>query len=498
MSLQGQSFETVIGLECHVQLLTESKLFSPAPNRYGDPPNTNVDVVDAGLPGVLPVVNMRAVEFAVRLGLALNCDIRAENVFARKHYFYPDLPKGYQISQFELPICENGSLEIETKEGRKTIGITRIHMEEDAGKNIHVSGQPVSLCDYNRAGTPLLEVVSEPDLRSADEAMAYMRALRQIVTYLEICDGNMQEGSMRADANISVMPKGSDVFGERTEMKNLNSIRFLGQAIQYESSRQIREVKAGKTINLETRLWDPDKKESRAMRGKEEAHDYRYFPDQDLLPVCVKPEDLELIRSSLPELPEAKRLRFQNEFSLSPQDAHVLTDTRDVADYFEQALKVHANPKSVANWVINDVLRVAKERAANEQQGSEAEGTGVSIQHCGIPPGHIGELVALIDNKTITGKIAKNVFAEMESGDPKAPEAIVMEKGWKVERDTGALEGLIAQVIQDNPKQVGQYLAGKEKLLGYFVGQVMKATKGQADPAELNRLIRDALSKASP
>lgn len=495
MNQIAAAYETVIGLECHVQLSTESKLFSPAQNRYGDPPNTNVDVVDAGLPGVLPVVNRRAVEYAIRLGLALNCSIRQHNVFARKHYFYPDLPKGYQISQYELPICEGGFLDIETKSGSKRIHLTRIHMEEDAGKNIHVDGKPQSLCDYNRAGTPLLEVVSEPELRSAEEAMAYMRALRQLVTYLEICDGNMQEGSMRADANVSVMPKGSTQFGERTEMKNLNSIRFLGQAIENESARQIRELKAGRSIVLETRLWDPDKKESRSMRGKEEAHDYRYFPDPDLLPVEIDDEDIAQRKLELPELPRAKEERLQRDFQLSPYDAQVLAAERSIADYFEEALSTHDNPKSIANWIINEVMRVAKERASQEGKGEDAEFGGIAIHRCGISAKAIGDLVALIDEGTITGKIAKEVFAELESGRGSDPAAIVREKGWRVQRDEGQLENIIDLILEKNPKQVAQFLGGKEKLLGFFVGQVMKETKGQADPEQVNLLLRSGLEK---
>jgi aspartyl-tRNA(Asn)/glutamyl-tRNA(Gln) amidotransferase subunit B len=494
MSLAGEPFETVIGLECHVQLQTASKLFSPAQNHYGDPPNTNVDVVDAGLPGVLPVVNRRAVEFAVRLGLALNCSIRQHNVFARKHYFYPDLPKGYQISQYELPICEGGYIDIETDAGSRRIGITRIHMEEDAGKNIHVDGKPESLCDYNRAGTPLLEVVSEPDLRHADEAMAYMRALRQIVTYLEICDGNMQEGSMRADANVSVMPVGSTSFGERTEMKNLNSIRYLGQAIHYESARQIMEVKAGRPIALETRLWDPDKKESRSMRGKEEAHDYRYFPDPDLLPVQISDAEIASTKQNLPELPQAKIARFQSAFALSQSDAEILAAARTTADYFEAAIAAHDNPKSIANWIINDVFRAAKEKLSVDNAAIDADMEQLVLQDCGISPEAIAGLVALIDDGTISGKIAKKVFAEMESGKGTDPAQIVQDNGWRVQRDSGQLQQIIDEALEANPKQVAQFLGGKEKILGFFVGQVMKETKGQGDPGEVNRLLRESLN----
>jgi aspartyl-tRNA(Asn)/glutamyl-tRNA(Gln) amidotransferase subunit B len=483
-------WEMVVGLECHVQLLTDSKLFSPARNRYGDDPNTNVDVVDAGLPGVLPVLNDKVVDFAVRLGLATDCRIRRKSTFARKHYFYPDLPKGYQISQFDEPICEHGSLLVDVGDEERRVGITRIHIEEDAGKNIHTEGGNTSFVDYNRAGTPLLEVVSEPDIRSAEEAMAYVRTLRQVVMYLGVCDGNMQEGSMRADVNLSVRKKGSHVLGQRTEMKNLNSVRFMGQAIEHEMRRQILELEAGRTIEMETRLWDPNKKESRSMRTKEEAHDYRYFPDPDLLPLVVSDDEIHGIQEAMPELPRAKVQRFVDELGVTEYDAAVMVQEKSVADYFEEALERHGNAKGIANWVINEVLRVVKETKSDE------EGEPLDIAACGIAPAAIGGLVKLIDDGVISGKIAKQVFAELEAGRGDDPAKIVEEKGWKVERDEGALKAAIAQAIVDNPKEVEKYKAGKTKIMGFFVGQVMKATQGKADPKEVNRLLKEALDNA--
>lgn len=481
------AYETVIGLECHVQLMTEAKLFSPARNRYGDPPNENVDVVDLGLPGVLPVLNGRAVEFAMRLGLALGCEVNLHSVFARKHYFYPDLPKGYQISQFEHPICTGGSLLLELPDGsERRINLTRIHIEEDAGKSLHLEGRNASFCDYNRAGTPLLEVVSEPELRTPEEATAYMRALRSIAMYLGICDGNLQEGSMRADANVSVRKKGSVQLGQRTEMKNLNSPRFLAQAIENESRRQVMELEAGREIVQETRLWDSDRKESRSMRGKEEAHDYRYFPDPDLPPLVLQPADVERVRSELPELPYEKRKRFVEDLGISKQDALVLTEEKAIADYFEMALQSGAQAKGVANWIINELLRAVKDRSGDDA------GEGGAIQFP-ISAQSLGALVLLIDQGTITGKIGKKVFAAMLDGEGEDPHAIVQAHGWQVERDEGAILAAVDEVLAANDKQVEQYRAGKVQLLGYFVGQIMKKTRGKADPAEVNRLLREKL-----
>lgn len=492
-----QDYEIVIGLECHVQLLTEAKLFSPARNRYGDPPNTNVDVVDAGLPGVLPVLNARAVEFALRLGLATGCRIRRHSTFARKHYFYPDLPKGYQISQYDEPLCEAGSLVVETSAGERAFGITRIHIEEDAGKTMHGAsplgeGARVSHVDYNRAGTPLLEVVTEPEMRSAEEAMAFVRALRSLVMYLGICDGNMQEGSLRADANVSVRKKGETRLGQRTEIKNLNSIRFLGAAIEAEARRQMLELDAGRAIVMETRLYDESKRETRAMRSKEEAHDYRYFPDPDLLPLVVSDDEIERVRAALPELPRDKERRFVSALGLSPADARILVSDKQVADYFEAALLAHDNPRAICNWVVNEVLRLAKPAPSGEGD-DEAEGReGFSVS---IPPEAIGGLVKLIDEGVISGKIAKQVFTEMAEGRGSDPARIVEEKGWKVERDTGALLTVAREIVEKHPKEVESYRGGKAKALGFFVGQVMKATGGKADPAEVNRVLKELLGE---
>ena len=482
-------WETVVGLECHIQLLTDSKLFSPARSRYGDPPNTNVDVVDVGLPGVLPVVNDKAVSLAVRLGLALGCRVRERSTFARKHYFYPDLPKGYQISQYDEPICEGGGLVIESAEGEREVPLTRIHLEEDAGKNIHDAEAGVSFVDYNRAGTPLLELVTEPALASAEEAMAFLRALRSLVVALGVCDGNMQEGSLRADANVSVRRRGETALGQRTETKNLNSVRFLGQAIEAEARRQVQQLEAGRAIVQETRLWDSVKRESRSMRSKEEAHDYRYMLDPDLLPLVVTPAEIEQARAALPELPREKRRRYVDELGLSDDDARTLTSDFAVARYFEEALAAHKSPKAVANWVMGEVLRVAKERRADD----ETEGTG--LEAVGIAPAAIGELVRLIEEGVLTGKLAKQVFAELEAGRGTDPGRIAEDKGWRVQRDEGALRALVDEVMARNPKEGAAYRGGKAKALGFFVGQVMKATKGQADPQDVNRLLKEAFGE---
>jgi aspartyl-tRNA(Asn)/glutamyl-tRNA(Gln) amidotransferase subunit B len=490
MSSVFDNYETVIGLECHVQLLTSTKLFSPAKNHFGDEPNTNVDLVDLGLPGVLPVINERAVEFAVRLGLALGCEISERSVFARKHYFYPDLPKGYQISQSDLPICKGGTLEYALKNGQKrSLRIHHIHMEEDAGKSIHVEGSPVSYLDFNRAGTPLLEVVTEPDLRSAEEAMEAFRALRSIVTYLGICDGNLQEGSMRCDVNVSVRKKGETKLGTRTEMKNLNSMRFVGQAIEYEARRQILILEEGGAVSQETRLWDTNRKESRPMRSKEEAHDYRYFPDPDLLPLIVPNEQVNGIKQNLPELKEAKAARFRS-LGLTEYDASVITDDIALANYFEDTLKTHNNAKGIANWVINDVLRLGASKNADDE-----EGTGC-IQSCPIAPTSIAELVKLIDERVITGKIAKTIFEQMATNPERRPIDLVKEGGFVVERDTEALKAVVANVIAANPAEVAKWKAGRTNVAGFLMGQIMKATQGKADPVDATALLEEALKQA--
>jgi aspartyl-tRNA(Asn)/glutamyl-tRNA(Gln) amidotransferase subunit B len=515
-------YETVIGLETHVQLKTASKLFSPAPNHYGDAPNSNVDVVDAGLPGVLPVPNASAVLFAVRLGLAVGARIRTTSVFARKHYFYPDLPKGYQISQFELPICEGGHVVIETSEGTKSIPLTRIHIEEDAGKSIHQEGTSGSLLDYNRAGTPLLEVVSEPAMRTPEEAMAYMRALRQLVMALGICDGNLQEGSMRADANVSVRVRGVTTLGTRTELKNLNSPRFLGDAVVYEARRHVTEIEQGRAIVQETRLWDPDAKVSRSMRGKEDAHDYRYFPDPDLLPVVVDEALLTRARAEIPELPHEKRARYTTTLGLSPYDARVLTDDLALAAWFERALAVHANAKSIANWVMNDVTRARKQLAERARasasptrddderaddadfvggalaQVTDDDDGGVSLaplETLPFGPEALARLVMRIDDGTISGKIAKDVFQRMVDGEERDPDVIIERHGLALEKDDGKLAILVDESIAAHPSEAEKYRAGKTQILGFFVGKVLKAMGGKADPAVVSQLVKSKLDE---
>ena len=476
------NYQAVIGLEVHVQLKTDTKIFCGCSTQFGASPNSQTCPVCLGMPGALPVLNRKVVEFAIRAGLATNCRIAPRSVFARKNYFYPDLPKGYQISQFELPICQNGHLDIEVEGETKRIGITRIHMEEDAGKLVHSdipglgSGSGV---DLNRACTPLLEIVSEPDIRSADEAVAYLKKLHQIVVYLGICDGNMEEGSFRCDANVSVMPVGSTTFGTRTETKNVNSFRFVKQAIEYEIERQIELIEEGGKVVQETRLFNPDSGETRSMRGKEEAHDYRYFPDPDLVPLVISNDWVEDARLSLPELPEARRSRYRAELGLSDYDAEVLTATREMAEYFEACVALGAPAKGAANWVMGEVTR-----ALNE--------AGKGIGECPVTPERLTALLQLIEKGTISGKIAKTVFDEMWQSD-KAPEAIVEEKGLVQVSDTGAIEKIIDEIMAANMGQVEEFRGGKEKVFGFFVGQVMRASKGKANPAVVNELLMKKL-----
>ncbi|MBK1673701.1 Asp-tRNA(Asn)/Glu-tRNA(Gln) amidotransferase GatCAB subunit B [Ectothiorhodospira shaposhnikovii] len=475
-------WETVIGLEIHAQLSTKSKIFSGASTAYGAEPNTQACAVDLGLPGVLPVLNREAVGMAVRFGLAIGAPIAPRSIFARKNYFYPDLPKGYQISQYELPVVGRGQVEIELEDGEsRTIGVTRAHLEEDAGKSLHEDYHGMTGVDLNRAGTPLLEIVSEPDMRSAREAVAYMKKIHALVRYLEICDGNMQEGSFRCDANVSVRRKGTEKFGTRAEIKNLNSFRFLERAINFEVERQIDILEGGGAVVQETRLFDPDKGETRSMRSKEEANDYRYFPDPDLLPLDIEPAFIEQVRGSLPELPDEKKHRFMSDHGLSAYDAGVLTASREMAEYFEQvAAAVEGQAKLAANWVMGELA------GALNREGREITDSPVSAEA-------LGGLLRRIQDNTISGKIAKEVFEAMWAGEGDADQ-VIEHKGLKQITDTGAIEQVIDQVIADNPSQLEQYRSGKDKLFGFFVGQVMKRTGGKANPAQVNDLLKQKLS----
>ena len=475
-------WEVVIGLEIHTQLATKSKIFSAASTAYGAEPNTQACLVDLGYPGVLPVLNEEVVHMAAMFGLSVNATVAPRSVFARKNYFYPDLPKGYQISQYELPIVEHGELFITDADGNdKRIGITRAHLEEDAGKSIHEGLDKSSGIDLNRAGTPLLEIVSEPDIRSAKEAVAYMRKIHTIVRYLGISDGNMQEGSFRCDANISVRPKGQEEFGTRAEIKNLNSFRFVEKAINYEIERQIDLIEDGGEVMQETRLYDSDKDETRSMRSKEEANDYRYFPDPDLLPVEISAEYIESIRGQLPELPDAKQQRFVGEYQLKKDDAAILTISRPVADYFEAAVAAtEAKSQLAANWIVGDLSG-----ALNKD--------GLDISESKISAGDLAGLLTRISDNTISGKIAKQVFEAMWNGEGTADE-IIDAKGLKQITDSSAIEAVVDKVIAANPGQVAEYKSGKDKLIGFFVGQVMKETKGQANPGQVNQILKAKLS----
>ncbi|MGI9248006.1 MAG: Asp-tRNA(Asn)/Glu-tRNA(Gln) amidotransferase subunit GatB [Woeseiaceae bacterium] len=475
-------WEVVIGLEIHSQLATRSKIFSAAATAYGAEPNTQACLVDLGYPGMLPVLNEEVVHMAAMFGLAVDATVAPRSVFARKNYFYPDLPKGYQISQFELPIVEHGELFITDTEGKeKRIGITRAHLEEDAGKSIHEGLDQFSGIDLNRAGTPLLEIVSEPDLRSAKEAVAYMRKIHTIVRYLGISDGNMQEGSFRCDANVSVRPVGQEALGTRAELKNLNSFRFVEKAINFEIDRQIDLIEDGGEVVQETRLYDSDKDETRSMRSKEEANDYRYFPDPDLLPVEISAEYIESVRQQLPELPDAKRRRFVDEYSLKSDDADLLTGSRALADFFEAAVAAtDAKAQLVANWVMGDLSG-----ALNRD--------GLGIPDSKVSATELGDLLTRIHDNTISGKIAKQVFEAMWDGEGTADD-VIEAKGLKQITDSSAIEAAVDKVIAANPGQVAEYQAGKDKLIGFFVGQVMKETKGQANPGQVNQILKEKLS----
>jgi aspartyl-tRNA(Asn)/glutamyl-tRNA(Gln) amidotransferase subunit B len=476
------AWEVVIGLEIHTQLATESKIFSGASTEYGAKPNTQACLVDLGYPGVLPVLNEEVVRMACKFGLAVNATVAPRSIFARKNYFYPDLPKGYQISQYELPIVEYGELFITGDDGeQKRIGITRAHLEEDAGKSIHEGLDRFSGIDLNRAGTPLLEIVSEPDLRSASEAVAYMRKTHSIVRYLGISDGNMQEGSFRCDANVSVRPRGQDEFGTRTELKNLNSFRFVEKAINYEIERQIDVLEDGGQVVQETRLYDSARDETRPMRSKEEANDYRYFPDPDLLPVEISEEYIAEVRESLPELPDAKRDRFIEEYGIRDEDAGILTLSRALADYFESVAGATAAMAQVAaHWVIGDLS------GALNKEGLEIDASRISA-------GNLAGLIDRIHDNTISGKIAKEVFEAMWNGEGSADE-VIETRGLRQITDSSEIEAIVDKVIEANPGQAADYRAGKEKLLGFFVGQVMKETGGKANPGQVNAILKAKLS----
>ncbi len=474
-------WETVIGLEIHAQLATKSKIFSGAATAYGAEPNTQACAVDLGLPGVLPVLNKEAVRMATKFGLAVQATVAPRSVFARKNYFYPDLPKGYQISQYELPIVAHGTLNIELEDGSsKTIGVTRAHLEEDAGKSLHEDFHGLTGVDLNRAGTPLLEIVSEPDMRSAKEAVAYMKKIHSLVRYLEICDGNMQEGSFRCDANVSVRPKGEKKLGTRAEIKNINSFRYVERAINHEVERQIELISNGGTVIQETRLYDANKDETRSMRSKEEAMDYRYFPDPDLLPVELDAAWIENVRATLPELPDAKHERFIYEYGLSPYEASVLTTSRELADYYEATVKAaDGEAKLAANWVIGDVLG-----AVNK--------AGLEITASPVPPEMLAGMLRRMTDNTISGKIAKTVFEAMWNDEGDA-DAVIEKHGLKQVTDSGAIEKVIDEVIAANPGQLADYRSGKDKLFGFFVGQVMKISQGKANPAQVNDLLKKKL-----
>ena len=475
------AWEVVIGLEIHTQLATRSKIFSGASTAYGAEPNTQACLIDLGYPGMLPVLNEEVVRMACKFGLAVNATVAPRSIFARKNYFYPDLPKGYQISQYELPIVEHGELFISDDDGNdKRIGITRAHLEEDAGKSIHEGLDRYSGIDLNRAGTPLLEIVSEPDLRSAKEAIAYMRKIHSIVRYLEISDGNMQEGSFRCDANVSVRPRGQEEFGTRTELKNLNSFRFIEKAINFEIERQVDVLEDGGEVVQETRLYDSARDETRPMRSKEEANDYRYFPDPDLLPVEIGDDYIEQVRQTLPELPGDKQHRLIGEYGIKQDDAAILVVSKATADYFEEAsASADAPAQVVANWVIGDLSG-----ALNKE--------GVEIEDSRIPAEELAGLINRIHDNTISGKIAKEVFEAMWGGEGSADD-IIEARGLRQITDSSAIEAIVDKVIEANPGQVAEYRAGKEKLIGFFVGQVMKETGGKANPGQVNEILRSRL-----
>ena len=473
------TYEVVIGVEVHAQLRTKSKLFCGCGTMFGLSANSQTCPLCLGLPGSLPVINRTAVEMAVRAGLALNCTIATSNLFARKNYFYPDLPKGYQISQYEAPVCEHGWIEIAASDDKKRVRIRRAHLEEDAGKNVHIAGTNGSRVDLNRAGTPLLEIVTEPDLRSADEVVAYLKGLRDVLMYLEVCDGNMEEGSFRCEPNLSLRPLGQQEFGTKVELKNINSFKFVKDAVEYEIKRQTKVLSEGGKINQETRLWNPDRGETAVMRSKEEAHDYRYFPDPDLVPLKLEKEWIEGCRKQVIELPTARMQRFISEFSLPEYDAGVLTSSKALADYFESCVRLFRQPKIVSNWVMGELTR-------------ELNHSGLDASASPVSPERLVDLLQLVERGTISLKAAREIFPEVYSSG-KTPEQIVQEKGLIQVSDEGALVAVINDVLTKNPTQVAQFKEGKQQVFGFLVGQVMKASEGKANPGKVNELLRKKL-----
>ena len=474
------SYEVVIGLEVHAQLQTQTKLFCRCGTEFGLSPNTQTCPVCLGLPGSLPVINRKAVEMAVRTGLALNCTIRNDNRFARKNYFYPDLPKGYQISQYEAPICENGWMDIQPNGSTKRVQIRRAHLEEDAGKNVHEGGASESRVDLNRAGTPLLEIVTEPDMTSPEEVDAYLKGLREILMYLEVCDGNMEQGSLRCEPNISLRPRGQTALGTKVELKNINSFRFVFDALKFEIVRQTAVLKEGGKVTQETRLWDVDKEQTMVMRSKEEAHDYRYFPDPDLLPMNLDQEWIQDLQQTVPELPSVRQKRFISDYHIPEYDAGVLTSTRPLADYFEACVTLFPHPKTVSNWVMGELLR-------------ELNSNGTSPQDSPVSPDGLVNLLQLVDKGTVSLKVAREIFPELYASGKDA-EQLIQEKGLTQISDDNALKTLIDEVLAKNPNQVAQYREGKDAVLGFFVGQVMKASKGKANPSKVNELLKQQLT----
>jgi len=473
-------YEPVIGLEVHAQLKTASKIFCGCSTKFGQGPNTQTCQVCIGMPGVLPVLNKTAMDFIIKTGLAMHCKVAPYSRFARKNYFYPDLPKGYQISQYELPVCEGGYVEVIVDGQLKRVGLTRIHLEEDAGKNLHEGIEGASHVDLNRTGVPLMEIVSEPDIRTAEEAAEYMRKLRTILRYIDVCDGNMEEGSLRCDANVSLRPVGQKEFGTRAELKNMNSFKNVAKAIEYEIKRQTQILEDGGRVIQETRLWDANQGITMSMRGKEEAHDYRYFPDPDLVPVEVGKHWLDEIAATMPELPDAKRARFVEQYGIPEYDADVLTQSRAMADYYEKVAALSAQAKVASNWVMGDVMR-------------ELKNDSIEIEQCPLTPERLAGMLKLIEDGTISGKIAKTVFDEIYRTGKDAG-TVVKEKGLVQIADTGAIEKLIDEVMAANSDKVADYRAGKDKLFGFFVGQVMKASGGKANPAMLNDILKKKLS----